>query len=1457
MFTLKKAGGDSPWRNGSLEEEEEEEEETISSLHNGQCSVTDSNWTDFLLWRPSTSGLAPNPDPLGRVSDAQRVACTFSVHECRSLWFKDKTAGVINFSNLLVNPHPDRQSYRKCFWTLNVPRGHYIIATVDKVDTGPSVNIRFQGGLGGFEHIYPYLGFRHYKGPEHSERERPFTLPVFLSTTNQLRFYHFHTNSYLIDDYPNATALYNIRFQTTAERPTHLVRKELTSPVSGTITHLGYDNNKGYADNTDASFEFSVPKGKSLVLSFPLFYLKGASQNSCGDYLELRTVSPNGIQRVSWRQCGRQIIPVEVFLHRVALRFLARREKESRFIQIRAGFQLQFSFHPLLQSPRRLSSGRFDCSVPYYHTFKHHVLCNGVHECHHSEDESPHLCPFTCVGSNHSFTVGRKCYNLTRSSLDYGLTQDEAEEQCRSRGGALAMLKTRSDWRGFYSFLSSPAAQQVQLGDSILLGLWTSVPTESKIYRYVWKWRDGTIWYEANITGGTLYPRATYSLHYVVEKPLHFGVQMAPYVWLDNLGVHPTFYDIKHTHILCQFGGELNYAKKTEQPQIIPTTDFMVKRVKLGTFVQCPSGHLTFDFLSCDAASHCGAQPRQKWCTFQTAHTLSRDGVLLFVCDDQKTTVPYTLLCNFREDCKDGSDEGFCVHSKHCRGFLCTNLQCIAQDRHNDNVNDCNDGSDEWKAGQSYNWLDVLIPNSTTLPVPHIINIEGFTQYSQTPLQHGEDCPETHFRCAEGLGSCLPVFVLCNGVYDCPGREDEAACQDFACPGFYRCRDSSVCLHHSQLCDDVPQCPQGEDEGLCDVACPGECRCQGLAFVCPQPFPAERSPRLRYLDAAGSSLKPGRMAENRYLSWLSLASCRLDSLPLMELPNLRVLDLSHNQLVTLRVDSVLTLNNLRVLRLAGNPLVSFHSGQADAVHENLQVLDLSATGFLSFDSGNLSMFYAVSSVNLSSSRLKVLSAKSFLSLKSLKVLDIRAAPVVEYPRGIFLRLSGLTTVYTDNFKLCCRQNLPDNFNPKFCFAPRDEVSSCEDLLRSNVYRYCLWVICLMSVGGNATCLFFRLFVQKNATKSGFNLFVVNLSAADLLMGLYLAVIGSADLTYRGQYLWFEAAWKGSAMCRAAGFLLLLSSETSIFVICLITLDRLLAIRFPFLNLRFNVKSAAIACALTWVLNFLLGLIPLLPSTAHWKFYEQSGICFPLPITRKTFKGWEYSFGIMIVFNFTLFLVIAVGQTLIYLSIRRNSMEGISTTKKSQDLIIARRLLSVVLSDFMCWFPVGLLGLLAARGTPIPGEANVAMAIFFVPLNSALNPFLYTFNMVMEKRRKKNDTRLLAELEARIRSQHSGRECVNETDSSKMSAEGESVNTKASSKMSVADDSVNMTGKGHMSVENECVNKTGNTQACVEDECTTMITRRREHALQSLRHWLEITCGGCDAIGQFLTRNKEV
>ena len=601
-------------------------------------------------------------------------------------------------------------------------------------------------------------------------------------------------------------------------------------------------------------------------------------------------------------------------------------------------------------------------------------------------------------------------------------------------------------------------------------------------------------------------------------------------------------------------------------------------------------------------------------------------------------------------------------------------------------------------------------------------------------------------------GYCLPVFLRCNGVYDCPGHEDEHSCDSFTCPGFYRCRGSRICLHPEQLCDDVYQCPQSEDELLCGFSCPENCTCYGLAFYCRHPFPAAHYPRLRFLDGRGSGMSGRELSNNTMLVHLSLASCGLRRVDELNFPNLHVLHLNDNQLREVHLFEFRRLPRLERLSVSRNPLVSLFSAAGDltgVVMSALRVLDLSSVDLKVLNVSFLSAMPELHAVNLSAARVHVLQGEGFQSLRQLRVLDLRGCPLTHFPRDVFQGLDYLQTIYADNYKLCCTATLPSRFNSQNCHAPSDELSSCDALLRSVTYRVFLSVFAALSLVGNASSFVYRVFLEKGKKRLSFDVFVAHLCVADFLMGVYLAVIGVVDRLYQGTYLWEDNTWKDSAGCKVAGFLSLVSSEVSALVIALITIDRFLVLRFPFSNFRFEARSAQVACFSVWAVGVLLAGLPLLSLTDDWQFYGQTGICIPLPVTRSDFPGHSYAFGVMIVANFVLFVVIAAGQFFIFWSIHVNTVSSDQTTRRANDLTIARRLLTVAMSDFLCWFPIGLLGLLASSGTPIPGEVSVAMAIFVLPFNSALNPFLYTLNVVLEKRRRLEDERIKKRLLAQL------------------------------------------------------------------------------------------------------------
>nr|KAG5710562.1 hypothetical protein BaRGS_013208 [Batillaria attramentaria] len=373
--------------------------------------------------------------------------------------------------------------------------------------------------------------------------------------------------------------------------------------------------------------------------------------------------------------------------------------------------------------------------------------------------------------------------------------------------------------------------------------------------------------------------------------------------------------------------------------------------------------------------------------------------------------------------------------------FLCEKEACVRLDALCDGQPQCVNGDDEAYCDTK----DVNVQRDTP-PPPAIVHFTRDNSILIKPVNTSDKlnaphpCPQPHFQCPGG-DYCLPVFVRCNGVYDCPGKEDEAECDSYTCPGFYRCRASRVCLHPDHVCDGIYQCPQHDDEMLCDVICPASCTCHGLALFCGVFLAAHLHPNLRYLDASGSGMGLQHLTKNVMLVHLGLARCDVTHLPSVDLPNLHSLDLSDNRLNVLRHESLQALKNLRVLCVAGNPLSPqiFSQSSTPVAFSLLRTLDLSRVEIRDLDARAFTRFPNLQFLNLSDTGVDVVHKAGLQSLNLLRVLDVRGCPMNIFPDHVFHGMDRLETVYADNYKLCCPAVLPEGVNINKCQAPADDV----------------------------------------------------------------------------------------------------------------------------------------------------------------------------------------------------------------------------------------------------------------------------------------------------------------------------------------------------------------------------------------------------------------------------------
>ncbi|XP_045206138.2 G-protein coupled receptor GRL101-like [Mercenaria mercenaria] len=446
--------------------------------------------------------------------------------------------------------------------------------------------------------------------------------------------------------------------------------------------------------------------------------------------------------------------------------------------------------------------------------------------------------------------------------------------------------------------------------------------------------------------------------------------------------------------------------------------------------------------------------------------------------------------------------------------------------------------------------------------------------------------------------------------------------------------------------------------------------------------------------------------------------------------NLDSLDIGYNRIHTLPEQLFSSLKHLRFLNLDGNFDLEVISATAFHGLENIRSLRITRTKLKRISA------YTFSNLNLQAidiqyNQIEEIENYAFSNTSVLKI-NIDGNNILTFNKFIFSEITSLRELRTPAFKFCCIR--PCYLLESSCYPSKDEFSSCGDLMRNPVLQAVLWLVGLAALFGNLGSVLFRLVYDRERLKIGYGIFVTNLAVADFLMGVYLIMIAIADSLFRGRYIYEDEQWRNSKWCVLAGVLSTVSSEASVLFLCLITLDRLLVIKYPFGTVRFGPNKAYICCLTSWIIAFTLALIPLF-YTGYFmnKFYSRSGVCIALPLTRDKPPGWIYSVAIFVCLNFCTFCLVAVGQLSIFLEMRK-ATSGLKKTQMSRkrDLKVARNLILVATTDFMCWFPIGVMGIIALGGHPIPGEIYAWTAVFILPLNSALNPVLYTFTAIIGK-----------------------------------------------------------------------------------------------------------------------------
>ncbi len=350
--------------------------------------------------------------------------------------------------------------------------------------------------------------------------------------------------------------------------------------------------------------------------------------------------------------------------------------------------------------------------------------------------------------------------------------------------------------------------------------------------------------------------------------------------------------------------------------------------------------------------------------------------------------------------------------------FSCENGKNISLQLVNDLVFDCgNNGEDEFLL-KTYLLQETFVKCNKSYQIPcreghpkcfNILQICVFLMDEFNNLdacrtgEHLQECKNFKcniwFKCPEFY--CIPWKYTLDGKWDCPQGKDEATKSQYHsnrnCSSLFRCRKSIFCIHIVSLCDGVSDCPFKDDEKLCSLKsalCPLHCECLTFAIHC-----------------KNVSIVQGNLRNFIVFKVIHFVNAKINHFGVPYVVKLSILESKFSL-----CDLMLKKDTLESVAVSHNQIAEISSKCFSS--KKIHTIDLSHNNLTILPRNTFFNLPQLKNLNLSHNPLTYVSTGAFTDLPNLKILSFQGATNIKASDQIF-KNTKLHLFQVDDHKLCC------------------------------------------------------------------------------------------------------------------------------------------------------------------------------------------------------------------------------------------------------------------------------------------------------------------------------------------------------------------------------------------------------------------------------------------------------